>query len=402
MTSERQASGSGRIGLLIVGLGGAVASTVAAGLELIRRGSTDRIGLPLAGLADAGLVPYEGIEIAGWDLSADDLATAAARHRVLPDAMLAGLQAPLAALRPWAAVGNTAFCRNADGRNRLTANSHLGAVEQIRQDMRGFAERTGIRRLVVVNLASVESWPADTSVLHTLERFEEALLDNHPSISPAMLYAYAALREGIPYGNFTPSLGADIPALTALARELGVPVAGKDGKTGQTFMKTVLAPAFRDRSLHVDGWFSTNILGNNDGMVLDDPASLASKLTTKSSVLDDILGYPVDDHVCHIHYYRPRGDDKEAWDNIDVTGFLGQRMQIKVNFLCKDSILAAPLVIEIARCLDLARTRGQGGVQAQLGQFFKAPMTRDGSAPEHDFFRQQAALLDWLRGRYRP
>ena len=397
MTLGRQADNQAGVGLLIVGLGGAVASTVAAGLELLRRGSTDRTGLPLAGVTDAGLVPYEAIEIAGWDLSADDLAAAAARHRVLPPAMLAELQTPLAAIQPWAAVGNTAFCRNADGSNRLRANSHLGAVEQIRQDMRAFAERTAIRRLVVINLASVESWPADVSVLGTIERFEEALLDNHPSISPAMLYAYAAISEGIPYGNFTPSLGADIPALVALAARNGVPIAGKDGKTGQTFLKTVLAPAFRDRALHVDGWFSTNILGNNDGMVLDDAASLASKLTTKGSVLDDILGYPVEDHVCSIHYYRPRGDDKEAWDNIDVSGFLGQRMQIKVNFLCKDSILAAPLVIEIARCLDRARARGQGGVQEQLGQFFKAPMTADGSAPEHDFFRQQAMLMEWLR-----
>ena len=392
-----QAGNPSRVGLLIVGLGGAVASTVAAGLELIRRGSTDRAGLPLADLPEIGLVPYDGIEIAGWDLSADDLATAAARHRVLPPAMLAALDGALGAIQPWAGVGDTAFCRNADGNHRLRANSHLGAVEQIRQDIRGFAERTAIRRLVVVNLASVESWPADTSVLGTIERFEEALLDNHPSISPAMLYAYAAIKEGLPYGNFTPSLAADIPALMALAERHGVPVAGKDGKTGQTFLKTVLAPAFRDRALHVDGWFSTNILGNNDGRVLDDADSLASKLETKGSVLDDILGYPVEDHVCAIHYYRPRGDDKEAWDNIDVSGFLGQRMQIKVNFLCKDSILAAPLVIEIARCLDLAHARGAGGVQEQFGQFFKAPMTRDGRAPEHDFFRQQAALTDWLR-----
>ena len=397
MTLEPQAGPPSRIGLLIVGLGGAVASTVAAGLEVLRRGSADRVGLPLAGLQDVGLVPYEGIEIAGWDLNPDDLATAAARHRVLPTEMLAGLNSHLAAIRPWAAAGNSAFCRNAHGNNRLTANSHLGAVEQIRQNMQTFARQTGIQRLVVINLASVESWPTDTAVLSTIERFEEALLENHPSISPAMLYAYAAIKEGIPYGNFTPSFGADIPALAAFAAQRGVPVAGKDGKTGQTFLKTVLAPAFRDRALHVDGWFSTNILGNNDGMVLDDPDSLASKLTTKGSVLDDILGYPVEDHVCGIHYYRPRGDDKEAWDNIDVSGFLGQRMQIKVNFLCKDSILAAPLVIEIARCLDLARVRGAGGTQEQLGQFFKAPMTRDGSAPEHDFFRQQAALMDWLR-----
>ena len=396
MTSGRQVGGLDRVGLLIVGLGGAVASTVAAGIEHIRQGAADRVGLPLADVSDAGLIPYEAIEVAGWDLNPDDLATAASRHRVLPEAMLSDLREPLEAIRPWAATGSTNFCRNIDGGNRTMANSHLGAVEQIRQDIRGFGERTGIRRMVVVNLASVESWPADTAAFASVASFEQALLDNHPSISPAMLYAYAALKEGVPYGNFTPSLGADIPALATLAQTLGVPVAGKDGKTGQTFLKTVLAPAFRDRALHVDGWFSTNILGNNDGLALNDPDSLQSKLKTKGSVIDDILGYKVEDHVVHIHYYRPRGDDKEAWDNIDVSGFLGQRMQLKVNFLCKDSVLAAPLVIEIARCLDLARERGDGGAQEQLGVFFKAPMTRQPGTPEHDFFRQQHALMNWL------
>ncbi len=359
-------------------------------------GSADRDGLPLAKLANTGLVPYEAIEIAGWDLSADDLATAALRHAVLPTEILASVRDGLSEIRPWAATGNTSFCRNIDGGNRASANSHVGAIEQIRQDIRGFRERTGINRLVIINLASVESWPAASEALSTIARFEQALQENDPCISPAMLYAYAAIREGIPYGNFTPSLAADVPALTALAQARRVPIAGKDGKTGQTFLKTVLAPAFRDRALHVDGWFSTNILGNNDGLALDDADSLKSKLATKGSVLDDILGYKVEDHVVQIHYYRPRGDDKEAWDNIDVSGFLGQRMQVKVNFLCKDSILAAPLVIEIARCLDLARQRGEGGPQEHLGVFFKLPATKEGRTPEHDFFRQQQALTNWL------
>jgi myo-inositol-1-phosphate synthase len=181
-----------------------------------------------------------------------------------------------------------------------------------------------------------------------------------------------------------------------MAEEAGVPLAGKDGKTGQTFMKTVLAPAFKARALHVDGWFSTNILGNRDGLALDDPKSLESKIGTKLSVLDQILGYPVEDHHVHIHYYRPRGDDKEAWDNIDVSGFMGQRMQIKVNFLCKDSVLAAPLAVEIARTLDLAKTRGEGGVQEQLSVFFKMPQTEGGRQPEHAFLTQQRMLDDWL------
>jgi myo-inositol-1-phosphate synthase len=211
-----------------------------------------------------------------------------------------------------------------------------------------------------------------------------------------MLDAYAAIVEGVPYGNFTPSLAADIPALTRLADERAVPVAGKDGKTGQTFIKTVLAPAFRSRSLYVEGWFSTNILGNRDGLALDNADSLRSKLNTKGSVLDQILGYPVEDHLVNIQYYKPRGDNKEAWDNIDLVGFMGQKMQMKVNFLCRDSILAAPLVIEIARVLDLAKQRGKGGIQEQLGIFFKAPMTPAGRREEHSFPVQERNLLDWL------
>ena len=200
----------------------------------------------------------------------------------------------------------------------------------------------------------------------------------------------------MPYGNFTPSVAVDVPALAELARRRGVPVAGKDGKTGQTMMKTVLAPAFRSRALKVEGWYSTNILGNRDGQALDDPASLESKLGTKRTVLDSILGYPVEDHVVSIDFYRPRGDQKEAWDAIDLVGFLGQRMQVKVDFQCRDSILAAPLALELARLLDVAQQRGDGGVQEHLGWFFKAPMTRDGGQPEHALHRQEQVLLDWL------
>jgi myo-inositol-1-phosphate synthase len=223
-----------------------------------------------------------------------------------------------------------------------------------------------------------------------------ALDANDDEVGPAMLYAYAAITSGIPYGNFTPSVSADIPALKELARRNGVPIAGKDGKTGQTLVKTVIAPALRGRALHVDGWYSTNILGNRDGLALDDPSSLASKLDTKGSVLDSILGYKVENHKVFIHYYPPRGDDKEAWDNIDFTGFLGHRMQMKINFLCKDSILAAPLVIEIARCLDLAKQRGHGGVLEELGVFFKAPQMTNGAEPEHAWPEQERRFRDWL------
>ncbi len=385
-----------RLGVLIVGLGGAVASTVAAGLQRIGNGDADRTGLPLARFDVPGLAPYDAIAVAGWDLNPADLATALHTHRVLPPELARSVEPALSQLTPWRAIGNTRFCRNIDGANRLATNSLLGAVEQLRTDIREFRARRGIDRLVVLNLASVEAWPDDTTPLADPDRFEHALADNHPSISPAMLYAYAAIREGVPYGNFTPSLGADVPALTTLATALGVPIAGKDGKTGQTLLKTVVAPMLRDRALHVDGWFSTNILGNQDGFALDDPDSRRSKIITKAGVIDDILGYKVEDHVVHIHYYPPRGDDKEAWDAVDFTGFLGQRMQMKVNLLCKDSVLAAPVAIELARCLDLAHARGDGGVQEQLGSFFKSPMTRPGGRPEHDFFRQQRTLEDWL------
>jgi myo-inositol-1-phosphate synthase len=251
----------------------------------------------------------------------------------------------------------------------------------------------------MINLASTEKFvDKSSSVFASLKGFEQALDSDAPEIAPAMLYAYAAIDEGVGYANFTPSVAGDIPALVEFAKQNGVPLAGKDGKTGQTMIKTVLAPAFKTRALKVEGWYSTNILGNRDGLALSHPESLKSKVTTKGSVLDDILGYRVEDHIVDIRYYKPRGDNKEAWDNIDVTGFLGQPMQIKVNFLCKDSILAAPLVIEIARVLELAKRRGDGGVQEQLSVFFKLPQVKDESAqcPEHALHKQEQMLFEWL------
>jgi myo-inositol-1-phosphate synthase len=390
------ASTARHLGVLVVGLGGAVASTAVAGIEMLRAGSNDLAGLPLASVGTAGLAPYRNIHFAGWDLHGDDLASAVREHRVLDRDQTEMVEDALTTMKPWPAVGSVDFCKNVDGSNKITG-SHREAVAQIRSDIRNYRETTGIGDVVVINLASVERWPdLALEVLQTAAGFERGLDANDPAISPAMLYAYAAIVEGVPYGNFTPSLAADIPALTRLADERNVPVAGKDGKTGQTFIKTVLAPAFRARSLYVEGWFSTNILGNRDGLALDNADSLRSKLNTKGSVLDDILGYPVEDHLVNIQYYKPRGDNKEAWDNIDLVGFMGQKMQMKVNFLCRDSILAAPLVIEIARVLDLAKQRGKGGIQEQLGIFFKAPMTPAGRREEHSFPVQQSNLLDWL------
>ena len=386
-----------RVGVMVVGMGGAVASTAAAGIEMLRAGSNDLAGLPLAGTSAPGIAAYRNLHFAGWDLHGETLDEAVREHRVLDGAQQDIVSPSLSKMTPWPAVGSVDFCRNVDGNNKVAVKSHREAVDRIRDDIRRHREASGIENLVMVNLASVERWPDKAApALRTPEGFEKGLDGSDPAISPAMLYAYAAIAEDVPYGNFTPSLAADVPALVALAERRNVPVAGKDGKTGQTFIKTVLAPAFKSRSLYVEGWFSTNILGNRDGLALDNPDSLKSKLNTKGSVLDDILGYPVEDHLVDIRYYRPRGDNKEAWDNIDLVGFLGQKMQIKVNFLCRDSILAAPLVIEIARVLDLARQRGKGGIQEQLGLFFKAPMTPVGKREEHAFPIQERNLLEWL------
>ncbi|MFL1461584.1 inositol-3-phosphate synthase [Roseococcus sp. DSY-14] len=385
-----------RVGVAIVGAGGAVATTAAAGLEMLRRGSNRMDGLPLANVAVPGLAAYEDLQLDGWDLNAQTLAAAAAEHGVLRPEQLAMLGEEVGGRQPWKAVASRDFCRNIEGRNLNAAPGHRAAIAAIQADLQRFREENGFDGLVMVNLASTERTASDSPALRSPAAFERALDADDAAIGPAMLYAYAAITAGVPYGNFTPSCAAEVPALAELALERGVPVAGKDGKTGQTLMKTVLAPALRARALHVDGWFSTNILGNRDGEALRDPASLQSKLDTKGSVLDSILGYPVEDHIVDIRYYRPRGDDKEAWDNIDVTGFLGQRMQIKVNFLCKDSVLAAPLAIEIARVLDLAQQRGEAGAQEQLSLFFKAPQTREGRAPEHAFPAQERMLHEWL------
>jgi myo-inositol-1-phosphate synthase len=391
----------GRVGVAIVGLGGAVATTAVAGIELLRHGLIGYEGLPLASTAPEAvgeLVAYEQLVFAGWDLSNDDLRRAAATHNVLTAEQLMQVGDALERVKPWPAIGNAQFCRNIDGQHRVLAETHREAIAIIRDDLRRFRQEAELDGVVLVNLASTER-QVDSALPHyqSIEAFETALDRNAAEIGPAMLYAYASIIEHVPYVNFTPSVAADIPALIELAERENVPVAGKDGKTGQTMMKTVIAPALRARALHVDGWFSTNILGNRDGQALDDADSLKSKLATKGSVLDQILGYHVDNHVVHIHYYKPRGDNKEAWDNIDVTGFLGQQMQIKVNFLCRDSVLAAPLVIELVRLQELAQRRGEGGVQEQLGAFFKLPMVATADQlPEHALHVQEQRLLAWL------
>ncbi|HEX6279252.1 MAG TPA: inositol-3-phosphate synthase [Pyrinomonadaceae bacterium] len=379
------------LGVAVVGIGGAVGTTMAAGVELLRQGIIDLTGLPLAGLKTEGLADYTDIVFAGWDLFPDHLAKAAEDHDVLTHKQFVAAEEALRQIKPWPAVGDPRFLSLIDGDNKIGDTGHRAVIERLKNDLQAF--RDTCDSVVVINLASTEKLASEgNEIFNSLASLEQALDENSPDISPAMLYAYAAIAEGVPYGNFTPSVAADIPALIEFAEKQGVPIAGKDGKTGQTFIKSVIAPALRSRALKVDGWFSTNILGNRDGLALSNAESLASKVKTKSSLLDDILGYEVEDHIVDIRYYRPRGDNKEAWDNIDVRGFLGQPMQLKVNFLCKDSILAAPLAIEIARCLDLSNQRGSKGIQEQLSVFFKMPMGKT----EQAFHKQEEALLEWL------
>jgi myo-inositol-1-phosphate synthase len=386
-----------KLGIAIIGLGGAVGTTMVAGIELIKKGLIGREGLPLADLDEdltKDLAKYENIVFAGWDLNEVDLAEAATEHDVLTHKQFIEVEKELTQIKPWPAIGNKNFLSNIEGENLVSGNNQRQTIEQIKNNLQEFKQTCD--DVVVINLASTEKLADETKeIFGSLENFEKGLDENSSEISPAMLYAYAALSANVPYGNFTPSVSADIPALIEFAEQQKVPIAGKDGKTGQTFIKTVLAPALKTRALKIDGWYSTNILGNRDGLALSNEDSLASKIKTKASVLRSILGYEVEDHIVDIRYYRPRGDNKEAWDNIDFTGFLGQSMQLKVNFLCKDSILAAPLAIEIARCLDLAKKRGDFGIQEQLSVFFKLPMTKNNN-PEHAFHRQEEMFLEWL------
>lgn len=404
-TGTDHAGGGGRrLGIAVQGLGGAVATTAAAGLALLRGGHIDTTGLPLARLerdhpemiAPLGLARYEHIFMAGWDLYSADLLSAARQHGVLPADQLNVVAQELADSQPWPAIASKHFRSDAlaSGNVRSCA-THRDAIERICDDLARFRRDARLDALVLVNLSSTEGPPPSEDCFATIPSLERALDASDERISPSVLYAYAAIRSGVPHVNFTPTRATDWPAMIELAQRQGVPICGKDGKTGQTLLKTVLAPAFRDRHLRVEGWFSTNLLGNRDGAVLADPQALRSKLTTKTDVLAAILGYPVE-HQVHIHYYKPRGDAKEAWDSIDLVGFANQRMQVKVDFLCRDSVLAAPLAIELGRLADLAQLAECAGPVAELGVFFKSPISRSGVSPEHGFARQQAAFEGWL------
>lgn len=387
---------SSRLGVCIIGSNGAVASTVIAGVALMRKGLAPRNGMVTE--TELGrrlpLAPVDGLVFGGWDLLPGSTYEAAVRHRVIPRPLLDAVKDELDEIHPWPAVFSPHFLTALTGKNTIAADGFRAEIEMLEEHIAAFRRKHDLDRLVLVNLTSTEKFCEVGEVHRSLKAFEAGLDASDPRISPAMKYLYLSCKLGIPHVNFTPSL-TKVPALEDLAVRSGVPIAGEDGKTGQTMLKTALAPAFVVRQLKVDGWFSTNILGNNDGLVLNDPAANKTKVTSKKSGLDSILGYNVPSHQVHIHYYRPRGDDKEAWDNIDLEGFLGERMQLKVNFLCKDSILAAPLVIDLARLIDFASVQGERGVQRQLSVFFKAPYYSPGETPVHDLFKQYAMLEEW-------
>jgi myo-inositol-1-phosphate synthase len=394
-----------RIGVAIVGVNGAVASTVIAGVELMKRGLVPRVGMVTertdARIAESitemlDFAPLENLVFAGWDLQFANVYEGALHHKVLPVHLLDQVRTQLEAIKPWPAVFSSEYVEKLAGKNVVTAKGYREELSILERNLDQFKKQNNLDRVVVVNLASTERFLEEQPVHKSLRAFEAGLDSNDPGISPAMRYFYVANKLRAPYCNFTPSL-TNVPALAQQAEETTNPFAGMDGKTGQTLLKTALASMFRARRLLIEGWYSTNFLGNGDGMVLEAPGSNKTKVLSKSAVLDSIVGYHVENHQVHIHYYKPRGDSKEAWDNIDIVGFAGVPMQIKVNFLCQDSALAAPLVLDLVRLLDVAKRAGERGIQRQLSIFFKSPYVAPGETAVHDLFKQEKLLLDWAR-----
>lgn len=354
------------------------------------------------------LASLDSLEFAGWDLFPENAYDAAVHAAVLEDRHLRPIQEELSALKPMQAVFYPEYVKRLHGTHVKSAPTKADMVEAVREDIRRVMREKGCSRAVAVWCGSTEIYVEPSDVHQSVESFEKGLRENHPAITSSMIYAWACLKEGVPYANGAPNLTFDFPAGHELARERGVAIAGKDFKTGQTLMKTLLAPGFKARMLGLNGWFSTNILGNRDGEVLDDPENFKSKEVSKLGVLEHILQpevypdlYGKVYHKVRINYYPPRGDEKEGWDNIDIFGWLGYPMQIKVDFLCRDSILAAPLVLDLALLLDLAQRAGLRGVQEWLSFYFKSPMTAPGLYPEHDLFIQLMKLkntLRWMQG----
>jgi myo-inositol-1-phosphate synthase len=413
------APATGKLGVLLPGMG-AVATTAIAGILLARRGlgqpvgsltqlGTIRLGkrtenrvpfirdlVPLADLAD--------IEIAAWDIFPDTAYEAARRANVLEDRHLEPIRDELSAIHPMKGAFYPEYVKRLTGTHVKSAASKAEMVEQLRADIAQFRQEKKLSRVVAVWCGSTETFISASAVHQSIDAFEEGLRKNDPNISNAQLYAWACLKEGVPFANGAPNLAVDFPAAIELAKETRTPIAGKDFKTGQTLMKTVIAPGLKARLLGLNGWYSTNILGNRDGEVLDDPGAFKTKETSKLGVLDAILEpnahpelYGDVVHKVRIDYYPPRGDAKEGWDNIDLFGWLGYPMQIKVNFLCRDSILAAPIVLDLALFMDLAQRAGFRGIQEWLGFYFKSPQAAAGLQPDHDLFVQLIKLKNTLR-----
>lgn len=410
---------TGRLGVLMPGLG-AVATTFIAGVEAVRKnlakpiGSLTQTGTIRLGKRTENRIPaikdfvplaeLEDIVFGGWDIFEDNVYEAAVKAGVLEKELLDGVKPFLEKIKPMKAVFDQEYVKKLSGTWVKEGENWYDLAQQLMEDIKSFKEKNDCERLVVVWCASTEIFMKPADVHRDLKSFERGMKENNPSISPSMVYAYAALSMGIPFANGAPNLTLDIPAMVELAKKKEVPVAGKDFKTGQTLMKTNLAPGLKARLLGLNGWFSTNILGNRDGEVLDDPESFKTKEESKLSVLEYILQpnvYPelYDDfyHKVRINYYPPRGDNKEGWDNLDIFGWLGYPMQIKIDFLCRDSILAAPIVLDLALFLDLAARIGFRGIQEWLSFYFKSPMHAEGLYPEHDLFIQLMKLKNTLR-----
>ena len=410
---------SGKLGILTPGMG-AVATTFIAGVEAIRRGLAKPIGsLTQMGTIRLGkrtdgrsplirefvpLAKLDDIVFGGWDLFPDDAFQAASKAGVLSKEHLVPLKDFLSSVKPMTPVFDQEYVKKLTATHQKKGKNKADLADQVIEDIKRFKKDNGCDRLVMVWCGSTEVYRSPAPVHASLAAFEKGLQENDPEISPSQIYAYAALKSGVPYANGAPNLTVDTPALMELAKKNGVPIGGKDFKTGQTLMKTILAPGFKARLLGVEGWYSTNILGNRDGEVLDDPESFKSKEVSKLGSLEHIFQphlypdlYGKMHHVVRINYYPPRGDNKEGWDNIDIFGWMGYPMQIKVNFLCRDSILAAPIVLDLALFMDLAQRCGMSGIQEWLSFYWKSPQTAPGLYPEHDLFIQLMKLKNTLR-----
>jgi myo-inositol-1-phosphate synthase len=413
------APAQGKLGILLVGLG-AVSTTFIAGVLAIRKGlaapigsltqmGTIRLGKRTEGRSPriADLFPLANLDdvvFGGWDIFTENTYDAAKTAGVLEPALLEQIRSELEAIKPWPAVFDQRYVKRLDGPNVKKGKNKKDLAEQVVADIRKFKADHNLDRMVMVWCGSTEVFLKEGPVHQSMAAFERGLEASDDAIPSSMVYAYAAIREGIPYANAAPNLSGDIPALVELAAQTKSPIAGKDLKTGQTLIKTTIAPGLKARLLGVEGWYSTNILGNRDGEVLDDPESFKTKEESKKSVLDYILQpqlYPdlYEDlcHVVRINYYPPRGDNKEGWDNIDLVGWLGYKMQLKINFLCRDSILAAPIVLDVALFLDLAKRAKMHGIQEWLSFYFKSPVHAPGLYPEHDLFIQLMKLKNTLR-----